>query len=291
MARQETETLDNRLRARMEQFTRAERQLAVAMLQDYPATALGSITALAQRADVSAPTVTRMLRKIGLDGFQAFQEALRAELSAMAAGPIVKRDSGAAGAPDSHLLNRFSETVIANLQSTLANLNPTTFDASVELLADPERRIYVTGGRITRSLADYLFTHLQVIRSDVSKLGDAPGVWPHYVLEMKRGDVLVLFDIRRYENTLLRLAELAHGRGVDIILFTDQWGSPISKFANRRFSCNVEAPSAWDSSAAILLIVEALIASVQESSWSATKERMEQLEDIFDSTRLFRKFV
>ena len=291
MAQQSPESVEALIQARIDGFTRAERQLALAMLQDYPASAIGSITALAQRADVSAPTVTRMLRKIGVESFQDFQERLRGELSAMAAGPIVKQEAASSSGADAHILSRFAEAVGANLRTTLAQMNAATFDASAQLLADPKRKIYVTGGRITRSLAEYFFTHLQVIRPNVAQLGPAPGVWPHYVLEMDKGDVLVLFDIRRYETTLLRLAELAQERGAEIILFTDQWGSPISKCARRRFTCHVEAPSAWDSSAAILLIVEALIAATQELAWDATRSRMEELEEIFDSTRLFRKFV
>lgn len=291
MTGSDRETIETRIQARFEAFTRAERQLALSLLQNYPASAMGSITALAQRAEVSAPTATRMLRKIGFESFQSFQEALRAELAAMAAGPIVKQAASAAAAADAHMLRRFTEAVSGNLQATVAQLNSTTFDASARLLADPERKVYVTGGRITRALAEYFFTHLQVIRPGVSQLGAAPGVWPHYVLEMGEGDVVVLFDIRRYETTLLRLAELAHERGAEIILLTDQWGSPISKWARRRFSCHVEAPSAWDSCAAILLIVEALIGAVQELAWDKSKSRMQELEEIFDSTRLFRKFV
>ena len=291
MAGENRESVEKRVQAGLEAFTRAERQLAMAMLQDYPASAMGSITTLAQRAEVSAPTVTRMLRKIGFEGFHEFQGALRDELSAMAAGPIVKQAAATTNAPDSHMLNRFSDAVHANMRATLAQLAPAAFDACARLLADSERSVYVTGGRITRALAEYFFTHLQVIRPGVAQLGAAPGVWPHYVLEMSEGDVIVLFDIRRYENTLLRLAELAHARGAKIILFTDQWGSPISKWSDQRFTCHVEAPSAWDSSAAILFIVEALIAAVQELAWESSKSRMEELEDIFDSTRLFRKFV
>ena len=41
----------------------------------------------------------------------------------------------------------------------------------------------------------------------------------------------------------------------------------------------------------ILLILEALIAAVQELDWEGSKSRVEELEEIFDQTRLFRKFI
>lgn len=273
------------------EFTRAERQLAAALLSDYPVSGLASITAIAQNAGVSTPTVARMVKKLGFGGFAAFQDALRAELSAMISGPITRRGDQSAETMEANLLNRFADAVAENLRQTLAQIDPAEFDAAARLLSDTGRKVYVAGGRITGAVASYLFTHLQVARPSVTELGATPGLWPHHVLEMAPGDALVVFDIRRYENALLRLAELAAERGVQIVLFTDQWGSPIGKLAQQRFACRVTAPSPWDSCATILALCEALIAAIQEADWERSKTRMESLDAIFDRTRLFRKFV
>ncbi|MEM9638274.1 MAG: RpiR family transcriptional regulator, partial [Pseudomonadota bacterium] len=37
--------------------------------------------------------------------------------------------------------------------------------------------------------------------------------------------------------------------------------------------------------------VETIIAAVQDLSWEDTKDRMQTLEDMFDQTKLFRKFT
>ncbi len=61
-----------------------------------------------------------------------------------------------------------------------------------------------------------------------------------------------------------------------------------------RFSAGfgrIEAPSAWDSSVVTLFIVEALIAAVQTATWTETKQRMKTLEELFDQTKMFRKFT
>ncbi len=285
------ETIDDLIQLRFESLTRAERQVANSLLQNYPASGLASITAVAQRAQVSTPTVVRMVQKLGFEGFTGFQNALRVELSARISDPIQKHRKWSREAPESHHLNRFSEAIEANLRQTVSQIDPAEFDTVVELLSDLKRTVFVTGGRITRSIGDYLFNHLQVIRPGVTQIGAAPGVWPHFLLDATPGDVLVLFDIRRYENTLLRLAEIAHDRGAEIVLITDQWGSPISKIATHKFNCRVEAPSAWDSNIAVLLIVETLITAIQELGWNESESRMLALEDMFDRTRLFRKFV
>ena len=61
--------------------------------------------------------------------------------------------------------------------------------------------------------------------------------------------------------------------------------------ATRSFEARIEVPSAWDSTVSMMLLTETLIAAVQDLRWEATRDRMDQLEAIFDSTRIFRKFV
>ncbi len=284
-------TVAERIRGKFERLTRAERQLANAMLANYPVSGLGSITAVAAASGVSTPTVARMAKKLDFGGFPELQAQLRSELKATISNPIAKHDRWAENAPDTHILNRFADAVMENMRQTLAQINPDAFNAVAALLSDHDRSVHVVGGRITRSLADYFFTHMQVIRNGVTQIASNSNTWPHYVLNMKAGDVLVAFDIRRYEHDIVRLAEMARSKDVTLVLFTDQWGSPTAKHATHSFHSRIEAPSAWDSSVMILFIVEALIAAVQTATWEETRDRMNALEALFDRTKLFRKFI
>jgi len=284
-------TVAERIHGKSDTLTRAERQLANTMLENYPVSGLGSITTVAEASGVSTPTVVRMAKKLGFGGFPDLQAALRTELEATISNPIAKHDRWAADAPDTHILNRFADVVMENMRQTLRQLDPEDFNAVAALLADRKRTIYVVGGRITRSMADYFFTHMQVIRGGMTLIAPNANTWPHYVLNMQKSDVLVAFDIRRYERDILNLAEMAASKGVTLVLFTDQWGSPAAKHATHCFNCRIEAPSAWDSSVVSLFIVEALIAAVQNGTWKETKQRMKTLEELFDQTKMFRKFI
>ena len=101
----------------------------------------------------------------------------------------------------------------------------------------------------------------------------------------------MIFDVRRYENSTLKLAELARERGAEIILC-----SPINGFlryadlAQVTFRNQIAAPSAWDSNITTMLMSEIVIAEVQERHWETTRARMEVLEEMFDRTKFFRKF-
>jgi len=283
------QTIADRVQAAFDGFTRAERQAVNALMRNYPVSGLGSITTLAQAAEVSTPTIARMVQKIGFKGYPDFQAALRNELEAQLSSPLAKHDRWAESAPDTHILNRFADAAMENLRQTLAQIDPAEFDAACDLLAGKDRRIFAVGGRITHALADYFCTHMQVIRDRVAPLAANTSGWAHALLSMRPGDVLVVFDIRRYENDLLRLVEIATARGVRVVLFTDQWGSPIGPLSERRFNCRIEVPSAWDSSAATMMVMETLIAGVQQRIWGSTSARMKELEALYDQLRLFRK--
>ncbi|MEO1789388.1 MAG: MurR/RpiR family transcriptional regulator [Pseudomonadota bacterium] len=280
----------DRLTALTGTLTPSEQVLADILLKDYPVAGLQSITRLAEAAGVSTPTVIRMARKLGFEGFPAMQEALRVEASEQIRRPATKRDAWLAGAPDEHILAQFAEAVTDNLRHTLDRLDSASFDAVAALLADPKRPLYIVGGRITRSNADYLFNHMQIIRPGVTHLSHSANVWPQYLLDIDDRAILIVFDIRRYESDLMKLATLAQEREATIVLFTDQWGSPIGKTAAHTFHAMVEAPSSWDSTLAIMLIVEALIARAQAGREEASRDRLEELESMFSTTRLFRDF-
>jgi DNA-binding MurR/RpiR family transcriptional regulator len=288
---QTEQTISDRIHRMLDTLTRAERQLAQSVLENYPASGLGPLTALAMDAAVSVPTVARMVQKLGYKGYPEFQAALREELKAKVKTPIAKHDTWAEAAPSGHILNRFTDAVIDNIRLTLGQIDPNAFDHACDLMADQDHHLYIVGGRITHTLAEYLFLHMQVIRRGVTHVQSTSNTWPHYLLNAKEGDVFVIFDVRRYENNTLKLAELAHQRGARIVLMTDQWRSPVHQLATVCLSNRIVVPSAWDSATTIMLLLETMVSSIQTLNWSQTKARIEELEDMFDQTKLFRKFT
>ena len=61
-----SETIAERLQGAFDSLTRAEKQLADSLLHNYPVSGLSSITRVAENADVSTPTVVRMVQKLSL---------------------------------------------------------------------------------------------------------------------------------------------------------------------------------------------------------------------------------
>ncbi|HHX91678.1 MAG TPA: MurR/RpiR family transcriptional regulator, partial [Paracoccus sp.] len=200
---QPKDSTESRLRAALPGLTRAERQLAAHMLGNYPVSVLASVASLARGAGVSAPTVVRLVQKLGYSGYPEFQSQLREEVAEKLASPIAKRDKWAGSAGNDHILSSFTAQVIENLNATLSQIDRAGFDRVAALLGDPQRRIHMMGGRLTQAIADYFTTALSVMRGDVALLSHMPNTWPPALLDMREGDVLVVFDIRRYEQTVL----------------------------------------------------------------------------------------
>ena len=56
------------------------------------------------------------------------------------------------------------------------------------------------------------------------------------------------------------------------MLITDQWLSPIARIRPHVLPARIQVPSAWDSSAALLAVAEALIAAVTAQNWPRCRD-------------------
>src|SRR5690606_11698677 len=133
-------SIEARLRAALPELTRAERQLAAHMLNSYPVAVLGSIASVARGAGVSAPTVGRLVHKLGFAGYAEFQAQLREEVGERLASPLAKHEKWAQTAAEAHVLDAFAARVMEDLTATLGQIDRAGFDAVAALLADRERR-------------------------------------------------------------------------------------------------------------------------------------------------------
>src|SRR5690606_23165096 len=203
-------TIRTRIRDAATLLTASERKIANAILADYPFTGLESIQELAAKTGVSAPSITRFVSKIGCSGFQDLQRQLIAELKEGQRSPLdLKSSQKPVG--QSEFLSEYASRISTVLQEMTETVSQAQFDSLAALLADPSRNIFLLGGRVSDSIASFLSTHLRQIRSGIYHMADNPEFWPEHVLRMRRKDVVLLFDFRRYQNSLSRLAETIAG--------------------------------------------------------------------------------
>jgi len=273
------------LRTRMDQLTARERKVAHLLLSNYPMAGLEPVAEFARRASVSAPTVLRFVGKLGFAGYAEFQRQIRAELDARLQSPLGKTahlpDTGGQALPeDNSLLQRFGQAAQANITETLATMPIAEFDAVARLFAATDKTISIAGGRFTDPIARYIAVHLKVVRPNVVHLAGQIDNWRDHLLDMGRRDVLVVADIRRYQDAVVEFARVARAQNVTVVLMTDQWLSPAAAHAHHILTARTPVPSNWDSCAALMVIAEALIASATERCWPSARNRIERLETL-----------
>ena len=266
------------VRQRLDSLSPAERRLARALLASYPIAGLESVARFAERAGVSPPTVTRFITKLGFRGYPEFQESLRHEVQARLSSPLARyRDEPQRAGTDS-ILGGALEVSAHNLQATLGLLSHRDVNEAVTALADVRRRVMVLGGRVSATLARYLAGQLHLLRPGIGLVDSDRSAPAQQLIDMRKTDVLVVFDYRRYQPDTIESARVAASRGCNVVLFTDQWLSPASAFARQVLVTSVETVGPFDSLVGAMAVVEALVAEVLRRLGPRAEARMQNLE-------------
>lgn len=253
-----------------------ERRAAQALIADYPLTGLKTVAEFASRAGVSSPTILRFVSRLDFQNYADFQTELQSELIEQVQSPLLR--TRRQGGPPAGGMDQFAEAVASNIEETFAHLHAGDMSRLLQILSDPKRRIHLIGGRFTDALASYMSAHLRIIRADVHHVSGQEGNWRDALVDTGKRDVLIIFDIRRYQDSLFSFGKLAAGLGATVILFTDQWLSPIARVAKHTVTCRTAVPSAWDSSASLFAVVEALMAQLTAEGGGKTAKRIASLE-------------
>ena len=261
-----------RIQSMAETLTVSERKLAAALLADYPYAGLGAIQDLAAHAEVSAPSISRFVTKIGLSGYQEFQRELISELKEEQRSPAEIHTEGRA--VEGGFLGDFISRATAQMAVSSAAITEAQFARICALLMEPKREIHILGGRISDSIAFHLSFHLRQMRRGVYHLPANVETWPEYILRMNQDDVLFIVDFRRYQPSLQRLAEIAQSRKARIVLMTDKWLSPIARNATEVLAVPIESGRLWDTYSPGRAVIEAIATRIAEDNFDQTRARI-----------------
>jgi DNA-binding MurR/RpiR family transcriptional regulator len=261
---------------RIDAMPAGERRAAQTLIANYPLIGLKTVADFSQQAGVSSPTILRFVARLGFQGYPEFQTALQDELAAQLQSPLNRAEHPSAMATGES--SPMVAAVVENIHETFRHLSPKQIAQLATLLADRKSKAFLVGGRFTDPIARYLAAHLTIIRPNVFHLTGQESNWRDRLIDMGKRDVLLIFDIRRYQESLVRFAEKAHQRGVRIVLFTDQWLSPIARFARHVIAGRTAVPSAWDSSAALFVAAETLIGELTLQLETDSARRIREME-------------
>jgi DNA-binding MurR/RpiR family transcriptional regulator len=270
-------SLQDRVRRELEEFTDAERRVARALLAEYPMAGLETVAKFARRANTSGPTILRFIGRLDFQSYADFQDALRAEIQIRLQGPLSRYGALPGLDAESDPSELVAEALRKNIELAERDLRKDIVRI-IDRLCDPNRSILCLGGRFSWMIASYLHHYLRELRPGVRLVRDSSATWADYLLDVRPGDVLMVFDFRRYQRDVLEFARGAAAQKAEIILVTDIWYSPIAAFSDVAVSCPVSIPSAFDSGVTGLAMVEIITAGVVDALGGQSKGRIATLE-------------
>ena len=267
-----------RIHDAIHRLTAAEKRAARGLLGSYPTLGLAPVAEFAQQAGASSATVLRFVSQLGYKSYPDFQRALRDELEERSKSPLQRSQASSGKGADEHFLDRFVTQAVDNLRASASLIPASEFEAVCERLAENRGTCWLAGGRFTDFLAGYMEAHLRLLRSGVRRLDGRPATRADQLIDVRPGDVAVVFDVRRYDASLVELAAELAARRAQIVLITDEWMSPVSRFAKLVLPCRTEMDRTWDANGALLTLVEAIIARTTELGWPTASKRMGSIE-------------
>lgn len=267
------------LKQREETFTVSERRVVAVLLANYPSAALTSISQLAGQADVSDPTVHRLVLKLGFEGYPEFQRALLTEVDARMNSPLSMLEASASEPHEQDMQQAMLGSLTLAIGHTAEQASRADFEAAVSLLADPARTVFCCGGRASSFLATWLVVLLSQFRPHARHVEPSLERGSEALADLEAGDVLVVYDYRRYQESVVQFARAAKTLGARIVLFTDEWRSPIAGFADAVLVSFLHASvSPFDSKVPALAQTESLAAALVQRLPDEAKARLKRIE-------------
>lgn len=274
--------LPERLR-QLDRLTPSEAKIADFFQREYPRVAFETPTSISEKAGVSKATVVRFLARLGYQGFSDFQEQLRCELVRRLNRPIdrfaFKKSQSPGGEED--LLGQVIDSVMKDLRETHARNRTSTIWEAARMLASSRNSLYVIGQHSSFGLAHYFWCRAVYLRPRCHLIDNLGGTLPQQMMDVGKGDVMLVVIHRGYTSQTLTLARHFAQRGGRIVVLTDREDSPASPLADVLLVAPVGGMEMFESRVGSLVLLQTLLAAMASMLDRGVYRRWERAEAAF----------
>jgi DNA-binding MurR/RpiR family transcriptional regulator len=254
-----------------------KRRVADFMMEDYKRLFLMSAKEIAQKCQVSEPTITRFVMDLGFNGYGEFEQylkgLLRDELTSVER--LLKTDHQA---DETTTLNAYSQNTNMNLKNMIKSVSEAELKNLARIMFEAES-VMVAGYKASTALAFYLGYLLKKIKEGV--LIDTLYSWENLDYIALHGESLLLFVIAfpRYPLKAIEIAEYAKQYRSEVVCLSDSLKSPIINLADHYIVVDMEGFSFVDPFAHIVTFLGALVHEIAYMDKDATARRLSKIED------------
>lgn len=149
------------IRARLPQFSKAQKRIAHYILEHYEKAAFMTAARIGSTIGVSESTVVRFAAEVGCDGYPQLQKALQ-EIIRNRLTSVQRMEITSDQIDRGNVISKVLSMDIERIKHTMEELDTQSFDLAVQKIIHA-RRIYIIGVRSAASLASFLqfyFNHI-----------------------------------------------------------------------------------------------------------------------------------
>ena len=276
------------IRARLPQFSKAQKRIAHYILEHYEKAAFMTAARIGSTIGVSESTVVRFAAEVGCDGYpqlqKALQEIIRNRLTSVQRMEVAGDRMGGRD-----VLQTVLHADTDMIRVTLDEIDRDAFQGAVDALMGA-KRIYILGVRSSSALASFLGFYFNLLFENVTLVHtNSVSEIFEQVLRVGPGDVLFGISFPRYSKRTLSAMKYARDRGARVIALTDSQLSPLARVADHVLLARSDMASFVDSLVAPLSVINALIVAVGMSRRDEIEQTFNKLERIWEEYDVYEK--
>ena len=234
-----------------------KRRVADLIMNDYKNIFLMTAREIAEKCDVSEPTIIRFSVDMGFSGYAEFLHYMKGVLHTELTS--AERLTRTRRKPDEGTtIQRYCQNAIHNLQ----NLMTSVADVELKKIASSiykADRVYVVGYRASATLAYHFGYLLKKVRENVTIDTDLSWELMDALNKCGRNTLMVVIAFPRYPRRTIEILKYANQCNVQTIGLSDTPTSPIITFADQYVMIDIEGVSFVDPFAHIIAFLGALV--------------------------------
>lgn len=212
---------------------------------------------------VSVASANRFARKLGFPGYAEFRtELLRGMAPTQEPVDRLRRKLSEASTTLEVVQASLMEDM-DNLQGSIGNLDAERVELAVEMMVSA-RRIFILGFDNAAGLALVTAHRLLSIGCDVRVVESGGGTLSaaRHLARLGPDDLVISIAFPRYLRDTVSMTRFAHRQGIPILVITDNQASPLAELGKVAVYAHARRSFSSTSDAAILAVLEALVAGV-----------------------------
>lgn len=253
-------------------------QIGARHLIDFPAEIpVQSMRSVAAKAGVQPATMVRLAQSLGYEGWDAMRQVFVRGLHQQPRRYSEQARDNLRRGTARTLLERHVVAQRGNL-CLLEDQNGGKLPEAARHLARA-RQVYIAGFRAAHAAAHTLHYLYRLFRNSVTLIRGDVGLLEMELRALEPSDALVIFGFAPYSQEAVQVAQAASARGCTIIAVCDSEVAPMARQAAVTLLFTTDTPSFFPSSAAALVLAEALASQLLSRAGRQAIDALGRAED------------